>query len=72
MYQTDHPIQWTPAYVGGRVSAILINKLKSKLGFQADSFLNDKVGQLMTTVTTPVFDRRNHTVHTYAEKLIND
>lgn len=20
MYQTDHPIQWTPAYVGGRVS----------------------------------------------------
>ncbi|RZC42869.1 Ankyrin repeat domain containing protein [Asbolus verrucosus] len=46
MYQTDHPIQWTPAYVGGR----------------ADSFLNDKVGQLMTTVTTPVFDRRNHTV----------
>ncbi|XP_068916556.1 voltage-dependent calcium channel subunit alpha-2/delta-3 isoform X1 [Tenebrio molitor] len=46
MYQTDHPIQWTPAYVGGR----------------ADSFLNDKVGQLMTTVVTPVFDRRNHTV----------
>ncbi|KYB29565.1 voltage-dependent calcium channel subunit alpha-2/delta-3 isoform X2 [Tribolium castaneum] len=46
MYQTDHPIQWTPAYVGGR----------------ADSFLNDKVGQLITTVTTPVFDRRNHTV----------
>ncbi|XP_060516283.1 voltage-dependent calcium channel subunit alpha-2/delta-3 isoform X2 [Cylas formicarius] len=46
MYQNDHPIQWTPAYVGGR----------------ADSFSDDKVGQLMTTVTTPVFDRRNHTV----------
>ncbi|XP_049817631.1 voltage-dependent calcium channel subunit alpha-2/delta-3 isoform X1 [Aethina tumida] len=46
MYQNDHPIQWTPAYVGGR----------------ADSFSNDKIGQLMTTVTTPVFDRRNHSV----------
>lgn len=21
MYQNDHPIQWTPAYVGGRVGA---------------------------------------------------
>ncbi|KAJ8970014.1 hypothetical protein NQ314_001443 [Rhamnusium bicolor] len=46
MYQNDHPIQWTPAYVGGR----------------ADSFSDDKHGQLMTTVTTPVFDRRNHSV----------
>ncbi|KAL1492838.1 hypothetical protein ABEB36_011020 [Hypothenemus hampei] len=46
MYQNVHPIYWTPAYVGGR----------------ADSFSDDKAGQLMTTVTTPVFDRRNHTV----------
>ncbi|XP_018576080.1 voltage-dependent calcium channel subunit alpha-2/delta-3 isoform X2 [Anoplophora glabripennis] len=46
MYQNDHPIHWTPAYVGGR----------------ADSFSDDKHGQLMTTVTTPVFDRRNHSV----------
>ncbi|CAH1121282.1 unnamed protein product [Ceutorhynchus assimilis] len=46
MYQNDHPINWTPAYVGGR----------------ADSFSDDKIGQLMTTVTTPVFDRRNHSV----------
>ncbi|CAG9816549.1 unnamed protein product [Phaedon cochleariae] len=46
MYQNDHPIQWTPAYVGGR----------------ADSFSDDQHGQLMTTVTTPVFDRRNHSV----------
>nr|XP_023023561.1 voltage-dependent calcium channel subunit alpha-2/delta-3 [Leptinotarsa decemlineata] len=46
MYQHDHPIQWTPAYVGGR----------------ADSFSDDKRGQLMTTVTSPVFDRQNHTV----------
>ncbi|KAJ8982828.1 hypothetical protein NQ317_010449 [Molorchus minor] len=46
MYQNDHPIQWTPAYVGGR----------------ADSFSDNRRGQLMTTVTTPVFDRRNHSV----------
>ncbi|XP_066248277.1 voltage-dependent calcium channel subunit alpha-2/delta-3 [Euwallacea similis] len=46
MYQNDHPIHWTPAYVGGR----------------ADSFSDDKIGQLMTTVSTPVFDRRNHSV----------
>ncbi|XP_048526284.1 voltage-dependent calcium channel subunit alpha-2/delta-3 isoform X1 [Dendroctonus ponderosae] len=46
MYQNNHPIHWTSAYVGGR----------------ADSFSDDKVGQLMTTVTAPVFDRRNHTV----------
>ncbi|XP_030748608.1 voltage-dependent calcium channel subunit alpha-2/delta-3 isoform X3 [Sitophilus oryzae] len=46
MYQNDHPVYWTPAYVGGR----------------ADSFSDDKIGQLMTTVTTPVFDRRNHSV----------
>ncbi|XP_045481988.1 voltage-dependent calcium channel subunit alpha-2/delta-3 isoform X2 [Harmonia axyridis] len=46
MYQNDHPIQWTAAYVGGK----------------ADSFDRTKQGQLMTTVTTPVFDRRNHTV----------
>uniref|UniRef100_A0A6P7F144 Voltage-dependent calcium channel subunit alpha-2/delta-3 isoform X2 n=1 Tax=Diabrotica virgifera virgifera TaxID=50390 RepID=A0A6P7F144_DIAVI len=46
MYQNDHPIYWTPAYVGGR----------------ADSFSDDKRGQLMTTVSTPVFDRRNHSV----------
>lgn len=27
MYQNDHPIHWTPAYVGGRVSEIrLTNK----------------------------------------------
>ncbi|XP_031336712.1 voltage-dependent calcium channel subunit alpha-2/delta-3 isoform X2 [Photinus pyralis] len=46
MYQNDHPIQWTPVYVGGR----------------ADSLSNEKKGQLMTTVTAPVFDRRNHSV----------
>ncbi|KAG5895094.1 hypothetical protein JTB14_023267 [Gonioctena quinquepunctata] len=46
MYQNDHPIQWTSAYVGGR----------------ADSFSDDKRGQIMTTVTSPVFDRRNHSV----------
>ncbi|KAL3289880.1 hypothetical protein HHI36_023270 [Cryptolaemus montrouzieri] len=46
MYQNDHPIQWTSAYVGGK----------------PDTFDRTKQGQLMTTVTTPVFDRRNHSV----------
>ncbi|XP_050313474.1 voltage-dependent calcium channel subunit alpha-2/delta-4 [Anthonomus grandis grandis] len=46
MYQNDHPIHWTPSYIGGR----------------ADSFSDDKVGQLMTTVSAPVFDRRNHSI----------
>ncbi|XP_065165704.1 voltage-dependent calcium channel subunit alpha-2/delta-3 isoform X2 [Atheta coriaria] len=46
MYQNDHPIQWSHVYVGGN----------------ADTFGDDRRGQLMTSVTTPVFDRRNHTV----------
>ncbi|XP_017785728.1 PREDICTED: voltage-dependent calcium channel subunit alpha-2/delta-3 isoform X2 [Nicrophorus vespilloides] len=46
MYQNDHPIQWSPSYVGGR----------------SDSLSDDKRGQLMTSVTTPVFDRRNHSI----------
>nr|XP_022915064.1 voltage-dependent calcium channel subunit alpha-2/delta-3 isoform X1 [Onthophagus taurus] len=46
MYQNDHPIQWTSAYVGGR----------------KDSLGGGNQGQLMTSVTTPVFDRRNHSM----------
>ncbi|XP_048489237.1 voltage-dependent calcium channel subunit alpha-2/delta-3 [Plutella xylostella] len=45
MYQTAHPAHWSPAYVGGRSS----------------SLADDGMGQLMTSVTVPIFDRRNHT-----------
>ncbi|CAH0592632.1 unnamed protein product [Chrysodeixis includens] len=45
MYQTVHPVHWSPAYVGGRSS----------------SLADDGMGQLMSSVTVPIFDRRNHT-----------
>ncbi|KAG6450510.1 hypothetical protein O3G_MSEX006621 [Manduca sexta] len=45
MYQTVHPVHWSPVYVGGRSS----------------SLSDDGMGQLMTSVTVPIFDRRNHT-----------
>ncbi|CAH2050688.1 unnamed protein product, partial [Iphiclides podalirius] len=45
MYQTIHPVHWSPVYVGGRSS----------------SLADDGMGQLMTSVTVPIFDRRNHT-----------
>ncbi|KAL0901338.1 hypothetical protein ABMA27_006618 [Loxostege sticticalis] len=45
MYQTVHPVHWSPVYVGGRSS----------------SLDDDGMGQLMTSVTVPIFDRRNHT-----------
>ncbi|XP_069684436.1 voltage-dependent calcium channel subunit alpha-2/delta-3 isoform X2 [Periplaneta americana] len=50
MYQNDHPIQWTPVYAGGKG-----NNLQSNGGENLD-------GQLMTSVSTPVFDRRNYSV----------
>lgn len=46
LYQADHPVHWSPVFVGGRSS-------------------NYDAGQnrrLVITVTTPVFDRRNHSV----------
>ncbi|XP_063616501.1 voltage-dependent calcium channel subunit alpha-2/delta-3 [Cydia splendana] len=45
MYQTMHPVHWSPVYVGGRSS----------------NLDDDGMGQLMTSVTVPIFDRRNHT-----------
>ncbi|XP_059050982.1 voltage-dependent calcium channel subunit alpha-2/delta-4 isoform X3 [Achroia grisella] len=45
MYQNVHPVHWSPAYVGGRSS----------------SLSDDGMGQLMTSVTVPIYDRRNHT-----------
>ncbi|XP_049864524.1 voltage-dependent calcium channel subunit alpha-2/delta-3 isoform X3 [Schistocerca gregaria] len=51
MYQNDHPIQWTPVYAGGR----------------GDNFYGAaQDGQLMTSVSTPVFDRKN-----YSERVAN-
>ncbi|XP_067207894.1 voltage-dependent calcium channel subunit alpha-2/delta-3 isoform X3 [Linepithema humile] len=48
LYQHDHPIHWSPAYVGGK---------SSRYG-------RENRGQLMTSVTAPILDRRNHTVKT--------
>ncbi|KAK0164848.1 hypothetical protein PV328_003419 [Microctonus aethiopoides] len=48
LYQHDHPIHWTPAYVGG----------------ESARYGEERRGQLMTSVTAPILDRRNHTVKT--------
>lgn len=48
LYQADHPIHWSPVFMGGR---------SGNLGE-----LNEKKRRLVTTVSTPVFDRRNHSI----------
>lgn len=48
LYQADHPVHWSPVFMGGRSS-----------GFPVDKDLKRR---LVITVTTPVFDRRNHSV----------
>ncbi|RZF45628.1 hypothetical protein LSTR_LSTR010579 [Laodelphax striatellus] len=48
MYQNDHPIQWTPVYAGGKINTLLSSSVEE--------------GQLMTSVSTPIFDRRNYSV----------
>ncbi|XP_067002670.2 voltage-dependent calcium channel subunit alpha-2/delta-3 [Anabrus simplex] len=48
MYQNDHPIQWTPVYAGGKANNFHISGIPD--------------GQLMTSVSAPIFDRRNHSV----------
>ncbi|KAL6257421.1 hypothetical protein P5V15_010993 [Pogonomyrmex californicus] len=48
LYQHDHPLHWSPAYVGGKSSR----------------FGRENRGQLMTSVTAPILDRRNYTVKT--------
>lgn len=48
MYQHDHPVQWTPVYAGGKANSM------------QGSALGDD--QLMTSVSTPIFDRRNYSV----------
>lgn len=49
LYQADHPIHWSPVFVGGRS------------GLMGSDHAADK-RRLVTSVTTPVFDRRNHSV----------
>ncbi|XP_078047218.1 voltage-dependent calcium channel subunit stolid isoform X3 [Augochlora pura] len=48
LYQHDHPIHWSPVYVGGK---------SGRYGKEDD-------GQLMLSVTAPILDRRNYTVKT--------
>ncbi|XP_076242434.1 voltage-dependent calcium channel subunit stolid isoform X2 [Calliopsis andreniformis] len=48
LYQHDHPIHWSPVYVGGK----------------SGRYGRENVGQLMTSVTAPILDRRNYTVKT--------
>ncbi|CAK9815507.1 Voltage-dependent calcium channel subunit alpha-2/delta-3 [Anthophora plagiata] len=48
LYQHDHPIHWSPVYVGGK----------------SGQYGKENIGQLMTSVTAPILDRRNYTVKT--------
>lgn len=48
MYQADHPVHWSPVFVAGKSG-----------GLGRDS---EYQRRLVTTVSTPVFDRRNHSV----------
>jgi hypothetical protein len=48
LYQADHPVHWSPVFMGGH---------SSLLGRD-----NENKRKLVTTVSTPVFDRRNHSV----------
>lgn len=46
LYQADHPIHWSPVFLGGPSGNT--------------GAINDMQRHLVTTVSTPVFDRRNH------------
>ncbi|XP_076634618.1 voltage-dependent calcium channel subunit stolid isoform X2 [Colletes latitarsis] len=48
LYQHDHPIHWSPVYVGGK----------------SGRYGKENTGQLMTSVTAPILDRRNYTEKT--------
>lgn len=48
LYQADHPIHWSPVFLGGP---------SGNIGYE-----NDRQRRLVTTVSTPVYDRRNHSV----------
>lgn len=46
LYQADHPIHWSPVFVGGRSGLMGLD--------------NENKRRLVSSVTTPVFDRRNY------------
>ncbi|XP_071872723.1 voltage-dependent calcium channel subunit stolid isoform X2 [Bombus fervidus] len=48
LYQHEHPIHWSPAYVGGK----------------SGRYGKEHIGQLMMSVTAPILDRRNYTTKT--------
>lgn len=45
LYQSEHPVHWSPVFLGGHSSKMNVFENKRRL---------------VTTVSTPVFDRRNH------------
>ncbi|KAK9297490.1 hypothetical protein QLX08_008887 [Tetragonisca angustula] len=48
LYQHEHPVHWSPVYVGGK----------------SGRYGKEHIGQLMTSVTAPILDRRNYTTKT--------
>lgn len=73
LYLHDHPIHWSPVYVGGKVRRF--NRLENHHGmfcdinycwyFQSSRYGRENRGQLMTSVSAPILDRRNYTVYKY-------
>lgn len=65
LYQHEHPIHWSPVYVGGKVRTPrnpIRRDAYSYERFQSGRYGQEKIGQLMTSVTAPILDRRNYTV----------
>lgn len=48
MYQTEHPLYWSQVYPGGKTNSLVEEDVRQ--------------GNLMVTVSTPVFDKRNYSV----------
>ncbi|XP_055382086.1 voltage-dependent calcium channel subunit alpha-2/delta-3 isoform X2 [Condylostylus longicornis] len=48
MYLNDHPVHWSPAFVAGKTGSLARDSETKR--------------RLVTTVSTPIFDRRNHSV----------
>lgn len=50
LYQSDHPIHWSPVFLSGSSTA---SSTVQEI---------DNTRRLVTTVSTPAYDRRNHSV----------
>lgn len=48
LYQAEHPIHWSPVFLGGPSTSLGVDSEQQR--------------RLVTTVSTPVYDRRNHSV----------